>query len=54
MVPLWLLTLFHYLSLTAAVLVLGLLAWHLMRSSRRRSSPEECGVEPSNEIRAAL
>ncbi len=37
MVPLWLLRLLHYLSLAAAVLVLGLLARHLL--ARRGNRP---------------
>ena len=31
MIPLWLLTLLHYVSLTAAAAVLALLAWHYLR-----------------------
>ncbi len=37
MVPLWLLRLLHYLSLAAAVLVLGLLARYFLASIGKRS-----------------
>ena len=40
MVPLWLLNLLHYVSLAAAVLVLGLLARHFLTSVGNRSPQE--------------
>jgi hypothetical protein len=33
-IPIWLLTVLHYVSLTAAVGVLLLLAWHYLRWDR--------------------
>lgn len=37
MIPLWLLTAFHYVSLASAVVVLALLLWQFVRGSGRKS-----------------
>ena len=37
MIPLWLLTILHYASLTAAVLILLLLAWRAVTSRNKES-----------------
>ena len=37
MIPLWLLSLLHYVSLSAAAIMLGLLAWHYLREGKRSS-----------------
>ena len=35
MIPVWLLTVLHYVSLSSAVLVLGLLGWHYWTAARK-------------------
>lgn len=46
MIPLWLLTILHYASLLAAVLVLLLLAWQAVRT--QNDSPETDRSENAN------
>ena len=36
MIPFWLLTLLHWLSISSAVVVLGILAWHYLWPRRGR------------------
>ncbi len=35
MIPPWLLTVLHYVSLSSAVLVLGVLVWHYWAAARK-------------------
>ena len=43
MIPLWILTILHYVSLAVAVTVLALVAWQFFR---RRGSPRAGECEP--------
>lgn len=40
MIPIWLLTILHYISLTSATAILLLLAWQPFRKSRRAAAPD--------------
>lgn len=37
MIPYWLLTIFHYTSVIAAVLILGTVGWHYAKPGSRKS-----------------
>ncbi len=48
MIPVWILTVLHYLSLVAAALVLVLIGWQYL-AKQRRPDPEEERDEPAEE-----